>query len=89
MRLEEFVTVQMRPVSETQVQAIKGKMTIDLDAIGGIAPAVIPSDLTGPSGEPVPKHACVVIFLGGQVTLDVEYDLMVSKVKGFRLVEDE
>lgn len=73
MRLHEFVTIQMRQVSEQKMAVIEGKAKMNLDAIIGIMPHTVPSDITGPDQQPVGKPACVLMLPGGQIIVKDTY----------------
>ena len=76
MRKREFTTVQLKQTGPQQVAVLESKITIDLDAICGLAPATIPSELKGPNGEGVSTPACTVFFSGGQFTVRETYEVM-------------
>jgi len=89
MRLEEVTTVEIRPVSENQVQVIEGKAIVNLDSICMMIPATIPSDIAGPGGEPVGKPACSVFLPGGRITVKKTYQEMQALINGIKLVDED
>ena len=82
MRLHEFVTVQTRQVSETQMAVIEGKAKINLDALIGIMPHTIPSEIKGPDDQPVGKPACMLILPGGQIIVKDTYQEVAELLEG-------
>jgi len=82
MRLHEFVTVQMQRVSEQKMAVIEGKAKINLDALIGIMPHTIPSEVTGPDGQPVGKPACMLMLPGGQIIVKDTYQEVAELLEG-------
>jgi hypothetical protein len=89
MRLEELTVVEIRRVSQDQVAIAKKKITLNLDAVCGIAPDTVPSEITGPTGEPVGIPACVVIVPGAQFLVEKTYQEMKALLQGVKLIEDD
>jgi hypothetical protein len=89
MRLEELVTVQIRQVSQDQIQVSESKITVNLDAVCGIAPTTIPSDITGPDGAPIGTPACTVLLPGGQFIVKKSYQEMKAMLIGMKLVSGD
>ena len=91
MRIHEFMTVQIRPISQEQIQVVESKMTLNLDAICAFAPATIPSQsgLCDNGGAPVATPAATIFFPGGQILVQSTYQEVAALVQGIKLIDDE
>jgi len=86
MRLYELVTVQMRNVSEGRMAVLETKVTVNLDAVCGLVPATVPSEITGTDGQPVGIPACTVMLPGGQLLVKMTYQEMKELLEGPKVV---
>jgi len=89
MRLHEFVTVQMRQVDQQRVAVIEGKAKINLDALIGIMPHTVPSEIEGPDGQPIGTPACMLMLPGGQIIVKDTYQEVSALLMGIKLIEGD
>ena len=82
MRLYELTTVQMRQMEGGRVAVSEIKVTVNLDAVCGIIPATVPSELMGENGQPIGTPACTVMLPGGQVVAKMPYCDMKELLEG-------
>lgn len=87
MRLVELVSVQIQRVSQTEMGVLESKVLVNLDAVCGVAPATVPSELKGPDGNPVGTPAANVFLPGGAFLVRKTYSEMKDLLEGQSAIE--
>ena len=71
MKVCMFEVVNLQPISPTQVKVVgtTPDVPVNPDLVAYVLPALIPSDINGPDGQPVPRE--VVLWRLGNDLVDV------------------
>lgn len=90
MKVVFFDIINLQQVSPTQVRVvgITPAVPVNPDLVAYLLPTFIPSDLTGPDGQPLPREVTRIQFAGGALLVDQPREVVLWRL-GNDLVEVE
>lgn len=72
MKVCMFEIINLQPISPTQVKVVgtTPNVPVNPDLVAYVLPAIVPSDLTGPDGGPLPREVSRIQFAGAALLVN-------------------
>ncbi len=82
MKVCLFEIVNLQPVSPTEVRVVgtTPDVPVNPDLVAYVLPALIPSDINGPDGQPVPREVSRIQFAGGALLVNEPRELVLWRL---------